>query len=84
MVAMPEFQPLQRVRVREEGGASISLPDTRFLGKEGTIQYGTGGSLKDPPTFYVVEFDTEEVFAISPDWLEPAVILRNVKEEGIE
>ena len=55
---MPEFQPQQRVRVREEGGTSIARPYKEFLGKEGTIQYGTGGSLKDPPTFYVVEFDT--------------------------
>ena len=65
---MSEFQPDQRVRVREEGGDPGSKPDRRFLGKEGIIQYGTGNL--EVPTFYIVEFD-REVFAISPDWLEP-------------
>ena len=72
---MPEFQKDQRVRVREEGGASISQPALRLLGREGTIQYGTGGTLEGPPTFYVVEFDNarvaDKVMAISADWLEP-------------
>ena len=73
--AKSEFQPGQRVRVREEGGASISQPDLRLLGRKGTIQYGTGGTLEDPPTFYLVEFDNarvaDKVMAISADWLEP-------------
>ena len=71
MVAMPEFQPGQRVRVRDEGGDSSSMPDMRFLGKEGTIQYGTGNLEGGPPTFYFVKFDSTQVMAISADWLEP-------------
>ncbi len=71
---MAEFQPGQRVRVREEGGARSSQPDGRFLGKEGTIQYGTGNLEGGSPTFYFVEFDSsplmDKVMAISPDWLE--------------
>ena len=70
-----EFQPGQRVKVREEGWAR-SKPDERWLGKEGTIQYGTGNLESGPPTFYFVEFDSAEwrdkVMAISADWLEPA------------
>ena len=72
--AKSEFQPGQRVRVREEGGASISVPDARWLGKEGTIQHGTGNQ-GGPPTFYFVEFETgpflDKVMAISADWLGP-------------
>ena len=78
MVAIPEFQPGQRVIVREEGGAPSSLPDTRFLGQEGTIQsiqYGRGTLQEGHPTFYHVEFDSvwwmDKVRAISADWLEP-------------
>ncbi len=75
MVAMPEFQAGQRVRVREEGGAPGTQPDMRFLGKEGAIQSGTGNLDGGPPTFYFVEFDRppagQKVMAISPDWLEP-------------
>ena len=78
MVAIPEFQPGQRVKVREEGGAPSSLPDTRFLGQEGTIQsiqYGTGTLPEGLPTFYHVEFDSvwrmDKVRAISADWIEP-------------
>ena len=66
-----EFQRHERVRVREDGRAPSSLPDTRFLGKHGTIQsmqYGTA----TPPTFYFVEFDSGEVESVSADWLEPA------------
>ncbi len=73
MVAMPEFQPGPRVRVREEGGPPGTQPDMRFLGKEGTIQSGTGTVDGGPPTFYFVEFDRaparEKVMAISTDWL---------------
>ena len=69
---MPEFQRHERVRVREDGRAApSSLPDTRFLGKDGTIQsmqYGRAA----PPTFYFVEFDSGEVESVSADWLEPA------------
>ena len=68
---MPAFHPGQRVRVREEGGARSSQPDGRFLGKEGTIQYGTGILEGGPPTFYFVKFDSMQVMAISADWLEP-------------
>ncbi len=73
MVAMPELQPGQRirVRVREEGGAPGTQPDMKFRGKEGTIQSGTGNLDGGPPTFYFVEFDSKQVMAISPDWLEP-------------
>ncbi len=53
---MPEFQPGQRVKVREKGGAPSSLPDTRFLGQEGTIR----DSIDGPPTIYFVEFDNGE------------------------
>ena len=72
VVAMPEFQPGQRVRVRDEGGDPDTQPDKSVLGKEGTIRYGhvlplDGG----PPMFYMVEFDIGEVESISPDWLEP-------------
>ncbi len=73
MVAMPEFRPGQPVRVREEGGAPGTQPDIRFLGREGTIQSGTGNVEGGPPTFYFVEFDrapaSEKVMAISADWL---------------
>ena len=71
---MAEFQPGQRVRVCEEGGKPATQPDMRFLGKEGTIQYGTGNLDGGPPTFYFVEFDNVrvgKVSAISADWLEP-------------
>ncbi len=75
---MPQLHPGQRVKVREEGGASSSLPDTRFLGQVGTIQsiqYGTGTLPEGLPTFYHVEFDnvrrSDKVMAISADWLEP-------------
>ncbi len=67
---MPEFQPGQEVRVREAGGDRSVQPDTRFLGKEGAIQYGTGTLVGGVPTFYVVEFH-REVRAIPTDWLEP-------------
>ena len=70
-----EFQAHQRVRVREDGGDPSVQPATRFLGKEGTIQYGTGTLVGDLPTFYVVEFDSApflyKVMAISVDWLGP-------------
>ena len=55
-------------------GPPNSLPEKRFLGKERTIQsiqYGTGTLPERPPTFYFVEFDSQEVMAISVDWLEP-------------
>ena len=72
---MPEFQEGQRVRVLEEGGDPSVHPDRKWLGKEGTIQYGTGTLHRGAPTFYFVEFDSEpfldNVMAISPDWLEP-------------
>ena len=72
---IPEFQPGQRVKVREESREG-SAPPIQWLGKEGTIQYGTARQTEEgPPTFYVVEFDTsphsDNVFAISSDWLEP-------------
>ncbi len=71
---MPEFQEGQRVRVRDEGRDPATQPDLGFLGREGTIQYGTGNLDGGPPTFYFVEFDRptrHKVMAISPDWLEP-------------
>ena len=72
---MSEFQPGQRVRVLEEGGDPSVHPDRKWLGKEGTIQYGTGALHQEGPTFYFVEFDSarflDKVFAISQDWLEP-------------
>ncbi len=75
---MPEFQEGQRVRVREDGGSPATQPASGFLGKEGTVQYGTGNLEGGPPTFYFVEFDKSRaygraygVMAISPDWLEP-------------
>lgn len=72
MVAMPEFQPRQPVRIREEGGAPSSQPDKRWLGREGFIQYSPWTPLEgSPPTFfYFVEFDSGEVEPISPDWIE--------------
>ena len=70
-----EFQPGQRVMVRKEGWPLRSVPDRRWLGKEGTIRYGTGNLEGGPPTFYFVEFDSspflDKVMAISADWLEP-------------
>ncbi len=75
---MPKFQPGQRVKVREEGGAPSSLPDRRFLGQEGTIQsiqYDTRTLPEGLPTFYHVEFDSvwwmDKVMATSADWIEP-------------
>ena len=71
--AKSKFQPGQRVRVREEGWPLRSVPDKRWLGREGTIQYGTGNLEGSPPTFYFVEFDSspflDNVMAISADWL---------------
>ena len=66
---MSEIQPGQRVRVREDGGDGGSRPDGRFLGRWGTIQRRTG-NLYGSPTFYFVEFDSGEVFAINPTLLE--------------
>ena len=69
---MPEFQPGQRVRVREDGGDPSYPPDKTLLGNEGTIQYGTGEPGGRGRHFlYFVEFDNNEVRAISGDWLEP-------------
>ena len=65
-----EFQPGQRVRVRQEGGAPATRPDKR-LGQVVTIvstaqrDMGSGR-----PISYWVEFDSEEVEAIGTDWLE--------------
>ena len=71
MVAMPEFQAGQRVRVREAGGEE-EQPDQSLLGKEGTIQSVTGNTHRAPSGFYFVKFDDSVViFAISPDWLVP-------------
>ena len=68
---MPEFQPGQRVRIREDGRLG-SRPEQRWLGKEGTIRYGTGRPVEGgPPTIYEVEFDSGEVESYSTDWLEP-------------
>ena len=72
---MPEFRPGQRVRVRKEGGREPFRPTKKWLGKEGTIQYGTARETEaGPPTFYFVEFHSsplsDKVFAISRDWLE--------------
>ena len=74
--AKSKFRPGQRVRVREEGGDPRSEPDQRWLGHEGTIQYGTGRPVDaGSPTFYFVEFDSspvkDKVMAISADWLAP-------------
>ncbi len=71
---VPEFRPGQRVRVRKEGGRGPS-PDKKWLGQEGTVQYGTGRPTEaGPPTFYFVEFHSsplvDKAFAISPGWLE--------------
>ncbi len=70
-----ELEPGQRVRVLDKVSGDIGpMPPTRFFGKEGTVQYGTGNTESGPPTFYVVEFEgttsTDNVYAISPDWLE--------------
>ena len=71
-MAMSELQPGQRVRVRDEGGDSSYPPDKTLLGKEGTIRYGIGEPGGRSHYFlYFVEFDSEEVRAISADWLEP-------------
>ena len=47
------------------------------MGKQGIIQHSTGRPEGGPPNFYVVEFHgatfRDNVFAISPDWLEEAV-----------
>ena len=71
-------EPFARhVRVRKKGGYTRLRPDRRFLGKEGTILDKTGIRLEDSPlTFYYVEFDSEEVEPISPDWLEPTMLRR--------
>ena len=65
----PEFPSGQRVRVRKDGGDEGSRPDKRYIGKWGKIQRRTG-NLYGAPTFYFVEFDNGEVFAINPTWLE--------------
>ena len=71
VVAMPEFQPGQRVRVRDEGGDPDTQPDKNVLGKEGTIWHGTGSEDSGLTIHYFVELDDEQVEIISPDWLEP-------------
>ncbi len=69
---MPEFQLGQSVRVREGGGDPSYPPDKTLLGKEGTIQRGTGEPAgRNRHFLYFVKFDSEEVRAISGDWLEP-------------
>ena len=72
---MSEVQPGQHVRVLEEGGDPSVHPDTKLLGKEGTIPVRTGDLHREAPTFYFVEFDSapflDKVMAISPAWLEP-------------
>ena len=71
MAAMPEFQEGQRVRVREEGGASPTRPDKR-LGQVGTIQSTAQRDVgSGRPISYWVEFDSEVVEAIGTDWLWP-------------
>ena len=70
MVAVPEFQPGQLVRVRTEGGDASSQPDTSLLGKDGTVWYGAGSEDSDLTMLYFVELDNGEVEVISPDWLE--------------
>ena len=67
---MPEFQPGQRVKVRDEGGDLDTQPDKRWLGEEGTIEYGAAVG-RGRHFLYFVEFDNNEVRAISGDWLEP-------------
>jgi len=67
---MPEFQPDQPVRVRDEGGDPDSQPEKRLLGKEGTIERGTV-SVEAGATAYFVGFESGEVRVISGDWLEP-------------
>ncbi len=65
-----EFQPHQRVRIREGSGGG-SQHDKRWSGKEGTIRYSTGTPLEGGLlSFYVVEFDSGEVESVSHDWLE--------------
>ncbi len=71
MVAMPEFQPGQRVRVRDDGGDPDTQPDESLLGKHGTIWHGTGSEDSGLTIHYFVELDDEQVEIISPDWLEP-------------
>ncbi len=68
---MPKFQPGQRVKVREGGGAPSSLPDKSLLGKEATIKYGTATWEAGPANAYWVEFDGGDVFAMTGDWIEP-------------
>ncbi len=68
---MPEFKPNQRVRVREEGGGPATRPN-KMLGQVGTIVSTAQRNMwNGRPLSYWVEFDSEEVEAISPDWLEP-------------
>ena len=72
MVAMPEFQPGQRVSlVRDEGGDPDTQPDKSLLGKEGTVWHGTGSEDSGLTIHYFVELDDEQVEGVSPDWLEP-------------
>ncbi len=67
---MPEFQPQQRVRVREDSRLG-ARPEQRFLGKEGTILECTGTPLGGGvPMIYLVELDGGEVEPFTPDWLE--------------
>ena len=70
-MAMSEFQPGQRVRVRDEGGDFSYPPDKSLLGKEATIKYGTATWEAGPANAYWVEFDDGEVFVIAGDWIEP-------------
>ena len=71
---MLEFQPGQRVKVREEGGAPGLQPEKRLLGKEGTIRYSAGTSLEGGPLMrWFVQFEGHhDVPSISEDWLESA------------
>ena len=66
---MPEFQPGQPIRVREEGGDPYFQPDKRLLGKEGTIEFGTWNVEGRPAAAYFVHLDSGEVLPISGDWL---------------
>ena len=67
-----QFQPGQRVKVREEGRDPDSQPDERFLGKKGIVLRGPGSEESSLTVVYFVEFDSGEVKPISPRWLESA------------
>ena len=70
MVAIPEFEMGQTVRVRQDGGDPRVQPDMALRGKEGTISAAPVRNGRAPVMAYFVEFGTGDAHMIGATWLE--------------